>query len=284
MPTLKLRLSILLMFTAAILPNIVTLFAQTQLENAERKKYFPKTREKVRHLPKKKNLWVFVMAGQSNMAGRGQVAAEDTLPNPRIVTINAQNEIVYAKEPLHFYEPSLTGLDCGLSFASELLKTVPKRVKICMLPTAIGGSAVDQWLGDSLYRSVRLLTNFKEKVAFAQQFGTVKAILWHQGESDAHPAKIPAYASKVRRLFSIFRETIQNNSLPILVGELGSFSQDNANWQALNKQIHSNGASDPYIKIIPTADLEQKGDKIHFNAAAQRTMGQRMARSYAQHF
>jgi len=39
-------------------------------------------------VPAKKKVWVFVMAGQSNMAGRGQVEPEDTVANERILAIN----------------------------------------------------------------------------------------------------------------------------------------------------------------------------------------------------
>ena len=57
------------------------------------------------------------MAGQSNMAGRGFVEPIDTLINTRILTINRQNKLIYAKEPLHFYEPHKKGLDLGMSFS-----------------------------------------------------------------------------------------------------------------------------------------------------------------------
>jgi len=59
----------------------------------------------------KKKTWVFILAGQSNMAGRGVVEAEDTITHPRIKTIDKNGNIILAKEPLHFYEPTMAGLD-----------------------------------------------------------------------------------------------------------------------------------------------------------------------------
>ena len=53
----------------------------------------------------KENVWVFIMAGQSNMAGRGIVEAEDTISDKRIFSINKDGQIIIAKEPIHFYEP-----------------------------------------------------------------------------------------------------------------------------------------------------------------------------------
>jgi hypothetical protein len=247
---------------------------------AERSLNFPKKTEIVNTMPNQEKVWVFIMAGQSNMAGRGFVAPEDTLPHLRILTINAAGKIILAKEPLHWYEPNLTGLDCGMSFARNLIKNAPKDVSILLIPAAVGGSSAGQWLGDSLYRGVKLMSNFKEKVVMAKRYGHIKALLWHQGESDAQPNKIELYAEKIKTVFGQFRAIVGQEKLPILVAELGSYSADNDYWQAINKIIHSNAATDPNISVIPTTDLKEKGDRIHFDAEGQRLMGKRMAREY----
>src|SRR5689334_18433743 len=145
----------------------------------------PKETIVVKKLPPKQNVWAFLLAGQSNMAGRGMVEPSDTLPDPRILTINQKNEIVVAKEPLHYYEPGRTGLDCGLSFAKALLKSVPDNVTILLVPAAVGGSSIQQWLEDETWRDVKLLTNAREKIAEASKVSVFKGILWHQGEANA---------------------------------------------------------------------------------------------------
>ena len=89
-------------------------------EICNRTLYFPKQTEYVDTFPAKENVWIFIMAGQSNMAGRGFVEPGDTLPDPRIITLDKSNNWVYAKEPLHYYTPELSGLDCGMSFASVI--------------------------------------------------------------------------------------------------------------------------------------------------------------------
>jgi Carbohydrate esterase, sialic acid-specific acetylesterase len=250
------------------------------VNQANRTKYFPKNIEILANIPPKQNIWVFVMAGQSNMAGRGFVEPKDTMANERILTINKHGEITIAKEPLHFYEPNLTGLDCGLSFANAMLKKIPKDISILLIPAAIGGSSAGQWLGDSLYRGVNLMTNFKEKVAIGQKYGTIKAMLWHQGESDANIASIPVYRQKINTLFTHIRRIIGNEKLPILVGELGAYSTNPKNWEAINNEIRANAAEDKNIGLIRTFDLKEKGDQIHFDAEGQRKMGKRFADAY----
>lgn len=102
------------------------------------------------------------MAGQSNMAGRGKVMLNDTIVNARILALNMENKVVCVKEPLHRYYPKMTGLDCGMSFVSELLEAVPSDVSILLVPCAVGGSSIKSWLNDKPFRGVKLNSNFKE--------------------------------------------------------------------------------------------------------------------------
>ncbi|WP_305952999.1 sialate O-acetylesterase [Emticicia oligotrophica] len=260
-------------------------FAYSQ-ENADKRiQYFPKSEEKVSKMPKKKNVWVFIMAGQSNMAGRGQVEPQDTIYNKRILSINAKGELIIAKEPLHFYEPTLTGLDCGMSFAKSLLPKISKNITILLIPTAVGGSAVQQWIGDSTYRKVQLLSNFKEKVNIGLQYGTIKALLWHQGESNTNNKEnINLHTSRLTNLFTVFREILQNKHLPILLGELGAYSKNNTNWQLLNAKLREYVKTDSNAALIFTQDLKHKGDDIHFDSDGQRKIGERFATEYLKKF
>jgi len=259
---------------------LITLFTSGKQQEEVRAMNFPKSVEVVANVPAKKNVWVFILAGQSNMAGRGFVEPQDTIPDKRILSVNSNQQIVIAKEPLHFYEPTRTGLDCGLSFGKTLLKHIPDSISILILPTAIGGSSIQQWLGDSTYRKVKLISNFREKVETGKKYGQIKAILWHQGESDANAEDIPVYKDKLSKLFNLFRTYIDNDCLPVLIGELGTYSPKNNDWQMINKAIREYSLIDNNTAIISTSDLKQKGDNEHFNSEGQRTMGQRFAEEY----
>ena len=233
---------------------------------------------------KTEKVWVFILAGQSNMAGRGKVEAIDTVTSSRILSINEKGEIIPAKEPLHFYEPKMKGLDCGLAFGKELLEYIPKDVTILIIPTAVGGSSINQWINDSTFRGVRLLTNFREKAEIGKRFGVVKAILWHQGESDANPNGIKQRQEKLKLLFTAFRNIIGNQSLPILMGELGSYSKNKDLWMQMNEQIRIYSAADKNTSVISTSDFKDKGDLTHFTSEGQREMGKRFAKEYIRKF
>jgi len=268
------------MIRSIILPAIIFSASCSHKTVAERTTYFPKRTEVISNSINKENVWVFIMAGQSNMAGRGVVEPEDTVSDKRIFSINKNEQIIIAKEPLHFYEPERTGLDCGLSFAKTLVKKIPDNVSILIIPTAVGGSSIRQWLGDSVYRDVKLFSNFLAKVEIAKQNGIIKGILWHQGESDANENDIPLHKQRLGLLFSKFRAAVGNNELPVLLGELGSFSENQANFNLINKAIHEYASEDKNSRVILTNDLKDKGDHLHFNSKGQRAMGKRFAKAY----
>ncbi|MEZ4993014.1 MAG: sialate O-acetylesterase [Saprospiraceae bacterium] len=257
--------------------------SETIPTDIDRTANFPKVREPVKEMPDKEQFWIFILAGQSNMAGRGLVAPSDTISNPRILSIDQNNNWVYAKEPLHFYEPTLTGLDCGLSFARTLLESVPENVTIGLLPCAVGGSSIAQWNEDEEYRGVKLFSNFREKAALGASAGVIKGILWHQGESEAHTKRIPLYREGVSTLFAHFRAVVQTDHLPIIMGEIGAYTEPaeaQARWDSINTIINTFAAETEDVFHIDTEDLTSKADHIHFNAPSQRKMGERFARKF----
>lgn len=261
----------------------IVLFSMLSLsygqDTNERTQFFPKVELSVENIPNKENLWVFILAGQSNMAGRGLVEPQDTVPNNRVYTLNKQGNIIFAKEPLHFYEPTMAGLDSGLSFGKALIKHIPDSISVLLIPTAVGGSSISQWLNDSIHREVKLFSNFKQKAELGMRFGTVKGILWHQGESDAKTKEAPLYQIKLSELFYQFRKIIGNQETTVVIGQLGSYST-NPLWSKINDHIKYYVSTDPYSGMINTQDLKDKGDKVHFNSEAQRLMGERFANEF----
>lgn len=212
------------------------------------------------------------------MAGRAFVEPKDTISNKRILSINSKNELIYAKEPLHFYEPTMTGLDIGMSFAEEMIKKTPDSISILLIPTAVGGSSIEQWIGNKKHRNVKLLDNFKNKIELAKNIGEIKGILWHQGESNANnKSSIKNYDKNLTTLFSKFRQFTENKQLPIIIGQLGNYSNNKENWEKLNNKIINYSKIDTNVKIVKTSNLTDRGDKLHFNSKSIRLLGKRYA-------
>ena len=266
------RLSILLVFFIYC--------ATPRKINETQTHHFPVTIGRATILPAKENFYIFLMAGQSNMAGRGFVEAEDTLSSPQVLTLNKNNEWVYAKEPLHYYEPGRTGLDCGLSFGKELSKKYGKEIFIGLVPCAIGGSSIEQWIGDSTYRGVTLYSNFLQKAKIAAQHGTIKGLLWHQGESNTGTKSHIGYKEKLKRFFTKVRADLQHPTMPVYLGPLGSYLTK-ASFpftDAVNHDIKELAEEDRNIFLIKTSDFSHLKDTIHFDSKSQRLMGKRFAK------
>ncbi len=283
---MKSNYNYVLLFCIVIFTSLQPLLAQKNGSNDGAKKQkqinLPYKTELVSVLPAKDNLWVFVMAGQSNMAGRAFVTPKDTLPNPRILTVTQDNQWAVAKEPLHRYKPKLMGLDCGRSFAEEILKNVNDSIHIALLPCAVGGTSIKEWLGDSLRKNVHLYSNLKEKVSFASKHGTIKGILWHQGESDAKDENTAGYQDDFLKLLQSFREDIGNKSLPIIIGELGKNINDKKNQatrELINQILTEVSRQDNDMGLVLMQDLTTF-DGYHFDRSSVQVMGKRYARAY----
>lgn len=241
--------------------------------------HFPAFIEKANDLPAKENFYLFIMAGQSNMAGRGFVQPQDTLSSVQVLTLDKNNEWVYAKEPLHYYEPARTGLDCGLSFGKKLASLYGKKISIGLIPCAVGGSSVEQWLGDSTYRGVTLYSNLLTKSRIASTHGTIKGILWHQGETNATTKNYKSYKEKLTAFFTNLRNDLGNPGLPVYAGELASFlsRKNNPFADSVNNDLRTLATSIANLYIIPASDLTPNTDSIHFDSRSQRIMGKRFA-------
>src|SRR4051794_37353264 len=64
---------------------------------------------------------VVLLVGQSNMAGRGVVTAEDRVPVPQVWMLDRAGAWVPAVDPMHFDKPS-AGVGPGRTFGIELAR------------------------------------------------------------------------------------------------------------------------------------------------------------------
>lgn len=264
-------------------PDYTSVFPQTfeidyvRYFKENRVQYYPKKVEVVKKLPKKDKVWVYLMAGQSNMEGNGQIMPQDTIPNNRLITINTKGEWVKLKEPINLNFPWYRKLDCGHSFGMGMLDKVPEDVTVAVISTAVGASSVNQWLDDSEHRTMHLWSNITKMIEEAKKIGTIKGMIWHQGESDAKPDRLETYTAKLDTLFTKIRKECDNENMQIVIGELGDFGVDRPDWKAFNKILETYSLENNNIEMIKTSDLEDMGDEVHFNNVGLRKMGKRYA-------
>src|SRR5687768_2832446 len=76
-------------------------------------------------LPSKENFHLFLLVGQSNMAGRGTVTPSDKEPNARVLMLSQSGQWVPAVDPLHFDKPKMVGVGLGRTFGLEVARATP---------------------------------------------------------------------------------------------------------------------------------------------------------------
>ncbi|HEX6927245.1 MAG TPA: sialate O-acetylesterase [Longimicrobiaceae bacterium] len=225
---------------------------------------------------------LFLLAGQSNMAGRGEVKAKDRATHPRIWMLDQRGAWVPAAEPLHFDKP-VAGVGPGLAFARVLVESDPA-VVVGLVPTAVGGSPISTWEPGGWHDQTNShpYDDALARARIAARRGEFKAILWHQGESDANAERAPLYGERLIRLVERFRGDLGAPDLPFLVGGLGCFA--GVPWSPYRAAVDSVHRSLPTILdnvvFVPADGLGHKGDSVHFDSPATRELGRRFARAY----
>jgi len=227
----------------------------------------------------KKHFHLFLLAGQSNMAGRGKVEAADTVTNSRIWVLNNKGQWLLAKEPLHFDKPDVVGVGPGFSFAKKMA-ALDTNIVIGLIPCAVGGSSIDNWKHAQYFEPTKSYPydDAINRTKQAMQTGTLKGILWQQGESDCDSLHAGVYSSKLMVLVKNFREDFKIKSLPFLAGTIAPFYEAKHNFaKQVNEAIEGLPATLSNTVVVGSDGLMDKGDATHFNSASARELGVRYA-------
>ncbi|MBI2687298.1 MAG: sialate O-acetylesterase [Acidobacteria bacterium] len=221
---------------------------------------------------------LFLLIGQSNMAGRGVIEEQDKVPFPNIFTLTKEETWVPAIEPIHFDRPDRLGTGLGRSFAKVLSDRAPGK-KIGLIPAAMGGSALDEWKpGGKLY------SDALRRAKTAMKNGRLRAILWHQGEADS--GKLELIRSYQERWLAVMKSLrAELGDVPIVVGELGQFlytreKNDYPLARLMNEQLALLAAAGSRVAFVSSGGLVHKGDVLHFDSPSLREFGRRYAHAY----
>lgn len=234
-------------------------------------------------LPPKERFHLFLLVGQSNMAGRGAVTPADKAPNARVLMLNQKGEWVPAVDPMHFDKPTMVGVGLGRTFGIAVAEANPG-ITIGLIPCAVGGSPIDAWQPGKFYEPTKShpWDDAMRRAKTALQAGTLKGILWHQGESDSTPELAPKYEAKLHDLIARLRTELNAPDAPFVAGQLGQFAD--SPWNEARTQVdrahRTLPAKVPRTAFVSSEGLKHKGDKVHFDADSYRELGRRYAEAY----
>jgi hypothetical protein len=219
---------------------------------------------------------LFLLAGQSNMAGRGVITPEDQAPIPGVFALNKEMGWGPAVDPIHFDKP-IAAVGLARSFARTLLRFAPQQ-KIGFVPAAMGGSSLDEWKpGGALF------TQAVQRAKAAAPAGTFCGILWHQGEADSGKEELArSYTARWIPMMTALRGELGAPELPVVVGQLGEFLKTESSpfCGVVNEHLAQLPLRARRVGFVSSAGLKDKGDSIHFDTAGLHEFGRRYALAY----
>jgi hypothetical protein len=225
----------------------------------------------------KEKFHLFLLVGQSNMAGRGKVSTADKTPHPRVKMLNKEGKWVPAVDPLHF-DKSVAGVGVGKTFGTLVAET-DKEITIGLIPCGAGGSPISTWEVGGYHGQTKShpYDDAIRRAKIALEDGTLKGILWHQGESDAKPELSKIYESKLHELIVRFRQELDAKNVPFIAGQMGQFAE--RPWNDEKKQVdkahHDLPKKVPATAFVNSDELTHKGDQVHFDSKSYRELGRR---------
>ena len=244
------------------------------------------------------NFQIYLCFGQSNMEGNATPEAQDYENVPeRFQVMAAVNFSNPKREMGKWYTavPPLcrqgTGLTPADYFGRTMCENLPEEVKIGVVHVAIGGTSIkgfmEELCGDYIAGDADWFKNimsnydnnpFRRLVDIAkkaQQYGVIKGILMHQGETDGGMGNWTENVKKVyERLLSELNLSADN--VPLLAGETVQ-SEEGGACGGFNNVIATLPNVIPTAHVISSKGCKQKGDGLHFTAEGYRIIGKRYA-------
>lgn len=243
---------------------------------------------------------VYLCFGQSNMEGNARYEAQDTVGiDPRFVMMSAVDMPERGRLQGRWYRAvpplarSMTGLTPADYFGREMVKALPKNVRVGVINVAVGGCRIELFDADSCASHIasqpgwlqnmvkayddnpykRLLTMARE----AQRHGVIKGILIHQGESNPNDMQWPMKVKKVYdRLIADLG--LNQDEVVLVAGEMLS-AEEGGICAPMNMIVNTLPDVIPGTKIVSSQGCKGAPDGLHFTAEGYREMGRRYARA-----
>jgi hypothetical protein len=223
------------------------------------------------------NFELYILAGQSNMAGRGYITGDfKTEGDSRVYMLTKDNTWVQAKHPVHF-DKAIAGVGPGLAFGIAIAKASRNpNVKIGLIPCAVGGTPIEHWLPGAYDPATKThpYDDAGTRIKLAMQYGVIKGIIWHQGEANSRPEQVQAYLAQLTELIARFRTLIQDPWSPFVAGQLGNYRPE---FAAFSAELLKLPKTVPHTAVVTTQGLVHRGDTLHFDSPSADELGRRYA-------
>lgn len=219
---------------------------------------------------------LFLLIGQSNMAGRGDIVDFTSVEN--VYSFDENNNWTVAKHPLHYDKKSLVGVGPGLEFARNIYSKRGEKTPIGLIPSAVGGSKIVEWGEESTLYIASL-----NKMKLALGSGSLKAILWMQGESDSNDEVASFnYGNSLIDLIKNYRKYLKNEHIPFFICEIPEFliPKEYPYVKIINNEIERIQTELSNVFLIKNNNWKHIGDSLHLDTESANLLGKEIANKY----
>ena len=223
---------------------------------------------------------VFLLIGQSNMAGRGTMLPEDLAgPIEGVYLLDTEGKVVPATNPLNQYSTIRKDIkhqqiNPGVGFSKRVHAATGR--KILLVVNARGGSNINEWVKGKVSSDVGLAF-YDEAVRRTQQapaHGTLRGILWHQGESNS--SNPTGYMDKLKTLVSGLRSELNAPAVPFIAGEIAPWHSNRDKFNPIIRTIATEIPNSDWVSSEGCDMLKDESDP-HFGRNGQLLLGERYA-------
>lgn len=238
---------------------------------------------------------VYLLIGQSNAAGRGELTEEDTeQPIEGVWLWNTQENVPEpALQPLNIWSTIRKGVkmqkyNLAGPFAAKVHKETGRPVLLVV--NARGATMLGSWLktspqntysekeGDDKYLWGKLIPQYYAEAVrltkLAMEHGTLKGILWHQGCGNSSESNSATYLKALNGMVTSLRNDLGCPDVPFVAGQL---LPEFKNAQYFNPMILTIGESIDNAFCATSEDCVSIGDGTHFNRESLIMLGERYA-------
>lgn len=223
------------------------------------------------------DLFSFLVIGQSNMAGRGNLDEVEPIDNFRCYMLR-NGRFIRMSEPLNvdraiFGKGFTSGIGLAPSFANEFANTLKQRIGL--IPCADGGTSISEWQpGEILYEHAVFMTKL------AMRNSIFSGFLWHQGETDANRGTSSGeYRIKLINFINSIRRDLNAENLPFILGELSEKISPEIvptdEIRRINSVIREVADALPCCAVVSADGLSIKSDGLHFDSQSLRKFGKK---------
>jgi hypothetical protein len=228
---------------------------------------------------------VFVLAGQSNMVGMGNIAELDERlhrqPSNVEFYVGGMRKLMGAQE----------SAGPEFSLAHELSRSLPDQ-QIILIKYAVSGTSLLAWAPDWSAERTTLTGDRFAGPMYRTLLGQVRtvtqgrpvelgAVFWMQGERDARfPAAAAQYEENFGALINSLRRDLNAPVLPFIYGQINPPTAAYLGRTAVRDAQLNAERTLPNAKLVRTDDLSKLPDQLHYDTQGQVALGRRFARAY----